>query len=95
MNFARRIDTLLADPLADLPPGSIGGPGAGRARAATWRFRNLTRARMLNLATGQQMLALMRSRGVTVTALTPAKIRDGRDGATLDEPQHAPAARRW
>ena len=26
MNFARRIDTLLADPLADLRPGSIGGP---------------------------------------------------------------------
>lgn len=82
MNFARRIDTLLADPLADLRPGSIGGPEP-IARRRNLAFRNLTRARMLNLATGQQMLALMRSRGVTVTALAPAKVRDGRDGATL------------
>jgi len=82
MNFARRIDTLLADPLANLPPGSIGGPEPVAARR-NLGFRNLTRARMLNLATGQQMLALMRSRGVTVTALTPARIRDGNDGAQL------------
>ena len=91
MNFARRIDTLLADPLANLRPGSIGGaePVAARRNLA---FRNLTRARMLNLATGQQMLALMRSRGVTVTGLTPARIRDGKDGAkltSLNTPQRA------
>jgi hypothetical protein len=83
MNFARRIDTLLSDPLADLPPGAIGGPEPV-ARRRNLAFRNLTRARMLNLATGQQMLALMRARGVTVTALTPAKIRDGNGGASLD-----------
>jgi hypothetical protein len=82
MNFARRIDTLLADPLADLRPGSIGGPEPV-ARRRNLAFRNLTRARMLNLATGQQMLALMRVRGVTVTGLTPARIRDGNDGAVL------------
>ncbi len=83
LQFARRIDTLLVDPLANLPPGSIGGPEPV-ARRRNLAFRNLTRARMLNLATGQGMLALMRSRGVTVTALTPARIRDGRDGAVLD-----------
>ena len=82
LQFARRIDTLLADPLANLPPGSIGGPEPVDARR-NLAFRNLTRAGMLQLATGQQMLALMRSRGVTVTALTPAKIRDGNGGAAL------------
>lgn len=78
---ARRIDTLLSDPLADLPPGAIGGPEPV-ARRRDLAYRNLTRARMLTLATGQGMLALMRARGVTVTALSPAKIRDGNGGAS-------------
>ena len=83
LQLARRIDTLLADPLRDLPRGSIGGPEAA-AHRRNLAFRNLTRARMLQLATGQQLAALMRSRGVAVTTLTRARILQGRDGATLE-----------
>jgi Animal haem peroxidase len=84
-NVAMRIDTLLAHPLANLPTGSFGGPavphGDPRANLA---FRNLTRAKMLRLATGQKMVSHLRAHGVTVKALTQAQIRNGSDGATLD-----------
>jgi hypothetical protein len=82
MNLARRIDTRLANPLADLPPGSIGGmdPVAARRNLA---FRNLTRARMLQLATGQQMAAHMRARGLNIKTLTKAQILNGSGGADL------------
>ncbi|WP_217913494.1 peroxidase family protein [Miltoncostaea marina] len=83
LNMARRIDTLLADPLAHLPAGSTGGPEARPARR-NLAFRNLTRARMLRLATGQQMAALMRSRGVDVRTLTAERILEGNGGARLD-----------
>jgi Animal haem peroxidase len=84
-NRAQRIDTRLVLPLHDLPPGSIGGtppppPGLDRNLA----YRNLTRARMVSLATGQQMVALMKSKGVTVKPLTKAQIRDGSGAATLE-----------
>ncbi len=87
-NLARRIDTRLVDPLAVLPAGSFGGvsgdEGTIRANLA---FRNLVRARMLRLASGQQMAALMRANGVPVTTLTRAQVRDGgggRGSARLD-----------
>ena len=95
LNFARRIDTLLADPLANLPDGSIGGPDPKPARH-NLAFRNLTRAHMLKLATGQQMAAFMRARGVSVTTLTAAKIITGNGGATLgalNDPQRAALAK--
>jgi hypothetical protein len=80
-NLARRIDTRLVDPLAVLPAGSFGGgsgdEGTIRANLA---FRNLVRARMLKLASGQQMAALMRANGVPVTTLTRAQVRDGSGG---------------
>ncbi len=79
---ARRIDTLLANPLADLPPGSTGGP-QGTAMRRNLAFRNLARARMLQLATGQQMVRLLRASGVTVTALTARHILNGNGGADL------------
>jgi len=82
LNFARRIDTLLADPLRDLPEKSLGGPEP-RDAFRNLAFRNLTRARMLQLATGQQMVALMSSRAVNVTALTPSKLAAGNGGAKL------------
>lgn len=82
MNFARRIDTLLTDFLAFLPDGSIGGPDP-KAIRHNLAFRNLTRGHMLKLATGQQMVALMRARGVTLTALTAKQIIDGNKGAKL------------
>src|SRR4051794_28583932 len=83
-NHAMRIDTRLVVPLKNLPSGSFGGPAVPfddpRGNLA---FRNLTRARMLTLATGQQMAAFLQSRGVTLTALTQAQIRDGNGGAKL------------
>jgi hypothetical protein len=85
-NRARRIDTRLADPLRSLPPASFGGP-AGMADTNPQRnlaFRNLTRARMVRLATGQQMATFLKSKGVSITKLTKAQIRDGNNGAALD-----------
>ena len=95
LNFARRIDTLLTDFLAFLPDGSIGGPDP-KAFRHNLAYRNLTRAHMLKLATGQQMVSLMRSRGVTLTALTAAQVRDGNKGASLaklNAPQRAAVVR--
>jgi hypothetical protein len=84
LNFARRIDSLLADPLRDLPEKALGGPEPRNA-FRNLAFRNLTRARMLQLATGQQMVQLMNSKGVNVTVLTPSKIAAGSGGAKLGE----------
>jgi len=84
-NRAQRIDTKLVNPLADLPQGSIGPPavpdGDERRNLA---YRNLTRAGMVSLATGQQMAAFMQGKGVSITPLTKAQIRDGKGGATLE-----------
>ena len=84
-NRALRIDTRLANPLENLPRGSFGGPtvpeGDPRANLA---FRNLARAKMVKLATGQQMATFLRSKGVTLTPLTRAQLRDGHRGIELD-----------
>jgi len=83
-NKAMRIDTSLSTPLRNLPAASFGGPNVPfddpRANLA---FRNLTRARMVKLATGQQMVTFLRSKGVNVNKLTKAEIRDGKNGADL------------
>jgi len=83
-NFARRIDTLLSDPLKHLPAGSFGGKfsdeGTIRANLA---FRNLTRAKMVKLTTGQKAVAFLKSKGVNVNAVAKAKLRDGDGGASL------------
>jgi Animal haem peroxidase len=75
-NRARRIDTMLVPPLAGLP----GLP----ATEASLAFRNLTRARMLRLATGQQMATFLKNKGVSLTPLTRVQIRDGANGARLN-----------
>jgi hypothetical protein len=83
-NLAMRIDTRLADTLKKLPKV----PGEDDNLA----FRNLTRARMLTLATGQQMATFLKNRGVALTKLTQAEIRDGDGGVGLDDltqPQRA------
>src|SRR5829696_5767289 len=83
-NRARRIDTLLSDPLKLLPSGSFGGEfeeeGTFRANLA---FRNLTRAKMVKLATGQKAVDHLKAKGVNVTLLGRAKLRDGDNGASL------------
>jgi len=83
-NRAMRIDTRLVNPLGSLPRGSFGGTAADENTfAANLAFRNLTRASMLRLATGQQMARFMRNHGVNVTTLTRAQIRDGNNGADI------------
>lgn len=69
VGVAKLIDTLLVDPLKTLPHGSIGGSAATPPEELNLAFRNLQRANMVSLATGQQMAALM-----GVEALTPAQI---------------------
>jgi hypothetical protein len=74
-NRAMRIDTRLSDPLRTLP---------GFTDEDNLAIRNLTRAKMVRLATGQQMATFLRSKGVSVTTLTRAQIRNGNGGAELD-----------
>jgi hypothetical protein len=76
-NRAMRIDTTLVNPLKFLP-GFPDGPEANLA------FRNLARAKMVRLATGQQMATFLKGKGVTLTKLTNAQIRNGNNGAELD-----------
>ena len=76
-NRAMRIDTTLVEPLKFLPGFPFG-------REANLAFRNLVRARMVRLATGQQMATFLKGKGVNLTRLTKTQIRDGAGGATLD-----------
>jgi hypothetical protein len=76
-NRAMRIDTTLT-PILRFLPGFV-------PAEANLAFRNLTRAKMVRLATGQQMATFMKNKGVTLTKLTNAQIRDGRNGARLGE----------
>jgi hypothetical protein len=84
VNFAMRIDTRLTDPLASLPPGTFGGDDNVGALPRNLAFRNLTRANMVSLASGQQMVTKMKSLGIAVTPLTKAQILNGNGGAKLD-----------
>ncbi|WP_165612880.1 peptidoglycan-binding protein [Mycolicibacterium peregrinum] len=80
-NMARKIDTRLTDPLATLPPGSFGDANAPvPPPQANLAFRNLMRANMVKLASGQQMAPL-----ANVTALTAAQIIKGNGGVDLSE----------
>jgi hypothetical protein len=74
-NRAMRIDTTLVNPLQTLPGFPPGDDNLA--------VRNLRRAKMLSLATGQQMATFLTSKGVTLTKLTPAQIRDGNNGVVL------------
>ena len=84
-NFAKAIDTHIVNPLADLPPSTFGGSGIPSGDPQrNLAFRNLTRGRMVRLATGQQMATFLKSKGVNLTKLTKAQIRKGKNGADLD-----------
>jgi Animal haem peroxidase len=76
-NRAMRIDTRLVPTLASVP--------GFRGIEANLAFRNLTRAKMVRLATGHQMAAFLKSKGVTLTKLTNAEIREGNGGAALED----------
>jgi hypothetical protein len=82
VNRAGRIDTTLAPSLHVLPSGSTGDPTGGIHDDLA--FRNLRRGKMVGLATGQQMVAFMKRKGVNVKRLTRAQLRDGKNGAELD-----------
>jgi hypothetical protein len=77
LNRAARIDTKLTPVLRNLP----GFPPA----LANLAFRNLLRAKMVQLATGQEMVTFMRTRGLDVATLTPTQITVGNDGADLSD----------
>ena len=81
-NRAARIDTTLVPTLHELPAGALGDGSAGIQLDLA--FRNLMRAKMVGLATGQQMAAFLRRKSVNVKTLTRAQIRDGKNGAVLD-----------
>lgn len=79
-NAAMRIDSLLVDPLDELPAGTFDGRGTvvtGIQRNLA--FRNLTRASMVRLASGQQMAEFL-----GVEPLTSEQILVGDGGASLD-----------
>ena len=77
-NRAMRIDTALVGTLRRLR-------GVTQGETRNLALRNLIRAKMLRLATGQQMARFMRSKGVAVTTLTKAQIKNGSGGAELDK----------
>jgi hypothetical protein len=72
-----RIDTKLVNPLRQL---RVPDPNPRKNLA----FRNLARANMVKLATGQQMATFLKNKGVTLTTLTKPQIRNGSNGAKLD-----------
>jgi hypothetical protein len=79
-NVAKRIDSLLVDPLRLLPAGTFGGRGTQFPEIQrNLAFRNLTRANMVKLASGQQMAELLGAE-----PLTAEQILTGSGGANLD-----------
>jgi hypothetical protein len=78
LNKAKRIDTKLVNPLRILPVVSDPAPRNNLA------FRNLLRANMVKLATGQQMATFLKNKGVNLTRLTKPQLRDGSNGAVLN-----------
>ena len=71
-NVAMKTDTQLVDPLKNLPLGSFGGPSSTPPEELNLAFRNLTRANMVELSSGQEMAAHM-----GITPLTAAKLTQG------------------
>lgn len=80
LNVAKNIDTHLVDPLKDLPPGSFGGAAGGPDIERNLAFRNLTRADMVQLASGQQMVAAMRAADPSIEPLSDDQIIVGKRG---------------
>ena len=80
LNVTKRIDSLLVNPLRDLPLGAFGGRGTNPlAQELNLAFRNLTRAEMVELASGQQMAEFLE-----VPPLSADAILNGAGGAVLD-----------
>lgn len=71
-NITMKIDTQLVNPLKNLPHGSAGVPSSTPPEELNLAFRNLIRANMVELASGQQMAALM-----GIAPLSAAKLTQG------------------
>jgi len=87
-NNAKRIDTLLADPLASLPATTFGEREQDvpfNSISRNLAFRNLTRGSMIQLASGQQMVDKLNGLGVNTEALTANQIIGGKKGAKLTD----------
>ena len=79
-NVTQRIDSLLVNPLTQLPAGTFDGRGSTIPEIQrNLAFRNLTRAGMVRLASGQQMAEFL-----GVPPLTEEQILVGNQGVTLD-----------
>jgi hypothetical protein len=80
LNLAQRIDTMLVDPLAELPEGTFGFGTRPTPIELNLAFRNLVRANMVNLASGQEMADFL-----GIPQLKPEDIiRGSGTGAVLD-----------
>lgn len=78
-NLAKRLDTSIVDPLKTLPLGSFGARGSTPpAHERNLAFRNLTRAVMVELSSGQQMAEM-----AGVQPLSTEQILEGAGGAQL------------
>ena len=84
VNMAMRIDTRLTNPLEFLPPSTFGGDESASLIRRNLAFRNLARGNLVRLASGQQMVTRLKSKGVNVMALTRSQILNGNGGAKLD-----------
>ncbi len=79
-NVTKRIDTLLVDPLTQLPAGTFEGRGTTFPEIhRNLAFRNLTRANMVKLASGQQIASLFNE-----VPLTTEQLLNGNGGVTLE-----------
>ncbi|MEU4745257.1 heme peroxidase family protein [Actinosynnema sp. NPDC023658] len=79
-NVTKRVDSLLVNPLTQLPAGTFGGRGSTFPEIQrNLAFRNLTRANMVRLASGQQMAEFL-----GVPPLTDEQVLVGNQGVTLD-----------
>jgi hypothetical protein len=85
-NRAMRIDTRIVDTLGVLPSATVALPQntPGTNPQRNLAFRNLTRANMVRLTSGQKMLRFLRNRVGPITGLTRPQLRDGSGGATLE-----------
>jgi heme peroxidase len=85
-NRAMRIDTRLVNPLKNLRTASFGGPQMPQNDPRrNLAVRNMTRAKMVRLATGQQMVTFLKNRGVALTKLTRAQVRHGKTAPTSSD----------
>jgi hypothetical protein len=69
-NVAQRIDTLMVNPLATMPKGTFGGNGTNPPPIQlNLAFRNLVRANMVELASGQQAATFLGLQPLTTEEL--------------------------